>query len=310
MKGLKKIQTANFNCVFGIERNIPMLKEFKRIVYPAFQIKEKKSNKANTTRMFFKDVKIFESELGYCVYGKIVKDTILIANTQLDAKDNLIEVNKELASAPYSEFILMLKNHKMLFVPSQAGSPTLYNFKNLTSHNMSRLIRSNDLREEKIRLKFDLEIYEIPEELKLKAKLAKAESIDYFKFEVRPQNARLFDDDYINKLDEERKEIGAETIEQKIKKPSKMDKIKSFISTLGDMAHYSLRMKEKDGPWETIKNSTYKKVIDHYFSETNSDEANLNEAVRVASFDKRVSEVDKENISVYNETLSDIERLS
>lgn len=310
MKGFKRIQTANFNCVFGIEKNIPLLTEFNKIVYPAFKLKEKKSNKANTTRIFFKDIKLYNSDLGYCLYGKIVKDTILTANTQLDQKDNLLKVNKTLASAPYSEFILILKNHKLLFIPSQAGSPTLHVFKNLITHNIKKLIHRNDFREDNLLLKVDLEIYEIPEELKLKHKFEKIEAIDYFKFKVRPQNARLFDGDYFNNLEKERKEIGADTIEQKIVKPSKIEKIKKFILDLSDMAHYSIRMKEKDKDWETIKNSTYKKEIEYVFPEENSDEENIKEAIRLASYDRRISKIDSENDLVYNNSIDEIKNLN
>ncbi|MHD0313944.1 hypothetical protein [Fusobacterium varium] len=310
MKGLKVIQAANFNCVFGKEKDIPMLKEFKRIVFPAFKNGKKEYQNSIIKKLFFSEIKIFETNLGYCLYGKIIKDIDLVIKNKLDSKGNLIDVDDKVSSAPYSEFILILKNHKMLFTPSQPGSPTLHDFKNLINHSITNIIKINDIREGKRRLNFKLDIFEIPEEIALEKKLSKFEEIEFFKFEIHPQNSRLFDDDYISKLEEERKGLGADKIEQKIFKPSHLERIKKVVLTFKDMAYYTLKGKEKDKEWEVIKNSTYKKEIEHHFPEANSNSENIRIAVNiVASQDKRIVEVDKDNTLVYNEALNSIKSL-
>lgn len=313
MRGFKKIQTANFNCVFGIEGNISMLENFKRIVYPAFKDTERKTTKNGVTSLFFKDIKIIDTlEIGYCLYGKIIKDTTLVAHTQLDPSDNLMDVDEKLRSAPYSEFILFLKNHKMLYVPSQPGSPTLYDFKRLTNNNISKIIRSNDFKEGDRRLTYDLDIFEIPEEAKLSKRLEEMESLEYLKFEIKPQNSRIFkNEDFENfkNLEEERKDTGSKTIEKKYTKSSNLERMKSIILGLRDMAKYSFKMKDKEGISQTIKNSTYRKNIEHRFSEELSNDKNVLEAVRICATDKRISELDAENTRVYNEIEEDLKKL-
>ncbi|MBR8749970.1 hypothetical protein IX317_001650 [Fusobacterium sp. DD29] len=309
MKGKKFIKAVNFNCVFG-ENNEPMLKEFNRIVFPAFKNGRQEKSRSIVKKLMFHEVKIFKSELGYCLYGKIIKDISLIIENQLDSKGNLIQVNKEVDSAPYSEFILILVNHKMLYIPSQPGSPTLSDFKSLIKHSMKNIIKVNDIREDKKLLKFELDIFEIPEEITLKNKLKSVEVVDYFKFQIKAQNSILFDDKYIANLENERKELGAKNIEQKIDKPTNLEKIKQTILTLKDMACYTLRAKFKDKEWETIKNSTYVKIIEYYFDESNSDNENIKEAVnQVAKAEKRLSEIDEHNKIVYNETEEQIKKL-
>lgn len=309
MKGLKTIQAVNFNCVFGNEE-APMLEEFKRIVFPAFKYGKKEYKNSIVKQFFFSEVKIFETNLGYCLYGKIIKDINLVVKNILDDKGNLIDVDNKVPSAPYSEFILILKNHKMLFTPSQPGSPTLYDFKNLIKHSITKLIRANDFREDKKRLKFRLNIYEIPEEVKLEQKLKKFKEIEFFKFEIAPQNSRLFDDNYINNLEKERKEMGANKIQQVIVKPSYLERIKEIILSFKDMASYTLKGREKDKDWETINNSTYKKVIEYHFPEANSNDENIKIAInQVASSDRRIVEIDMENDLVYNKKIEEIKKM-
>ncbi|RGY66703.1 hypothetical protein DXA30_02820 [Fusobacterium ulcerans] len=310
MKGLKIMQAANFNCVFGEEKNVPMLKEFKRIIFPAFKTGKKEYSKSIIKKFFFNDIKIFDTNLGYCLYGKIIKDIDLLIKSKLDKDGNLIEADDKVPSAPYSEFILILKNHRMLFTPSQQGSPTLRDFKNLISHSIKNTIRMNDIRENKRILKFKLNIFVIPEEITLKNKLDKFEKIEFFKFEIQPQNSRLFDNEYIRKLEVERKGLGADKIEQKIVKPSHLNRIKEIVLKFKDMAYYTLKGKEKDKDWEVIENSTYKKEIEYFFHEGNSNDENIKIAVNAAaSQDKRIVEVDNHNTLVYNEVLNDIESL-
>ena len=309
MRGLKTIQAANFNCVFGKEKRA-MLKEFKNIIFPAFSTGKKEYKNSMIKKFFFKEVKIFDSNLGYCLYGKIIKNINLVVKNRLDTKENLIDVDVKVPSAPYSEFIIILKNHRMLFVPSQPGSPTLYDFKNLIKHSIKSIIRNNDIREEKRRLTFELEIFEIPQEILLEQKLSKVKDIEFFKFEIQPQNSKIFDDNYFRELEEARKEIGASKIEQKIIKPTCVERIKKMVLNLKDMAHYSLKVREPGKEWETIKNSTYKKEIEHYFDETKTNDENIKIAVdSVAGQDKRLSEFDKENTLVYNEVIEEVKKL-
>lgn len=310
MKGLKVIQATNFNCVFGKEKSTPMLREFKRIVYPAFKYGKKEYKNSIIKKFFFSDIKILDSNLGYCLYGKIIKDIDLVIKNKLDSLGNLIDVDDKVPSAPYSEFILILRNHKMIFTPSQNGSPTLFNFKTLINHSIRNIIKANDIREGKRLLNFNLDIFEIPEEVVLEQKLNKFDTIDYFKFEIQPQNARFFDHEYLENLEAQRKDIGADKIEQTIVKPSCIKKVKEIILSFKDMAYYTLKGKEKNKDWEIIKNSTYKKQIEHHFPEANSNETNILEAIRIAGQDKRIAEVDIENNCIYNEEIEEIKKLN
>jgi hypothetical protein len=59
-----------------------------------------------------------------CIYGQIVKDTLL-SREQILAGGELIESHDSIASAPSAFFVFMLSNHKLVYVPETSGAPSL-----------------------------------------------------------------------------------------------------------------------------------------------------------------------------------------
>ncbi len=308
MKGEKEITIANFNCVFGENSDIPMLKEFKRIIFPAFNYFEKR--KSGRAEYFFYEIKLINSgDFGFYLVGKVVKRTNLEIKSEMKDENTLIEVDKTYGTAPFSEFILLLKNHRMLFAPNQAGSPSINEFKKLISHNIKAIISANHFEEDGKKFKFELDIFEMPSEIALTKELEETESIEYFRFEVAPLNNDIFDESDFESLSKEREETGSKKIIKKYENPSKMESIIPKIKKLYDMATYSIRIKKKDGNTKTIFNSTYKEKLTHYFPENRTDLENYEEAINLVYSDKRVSRLSKDNENVYNETFEVLESL-
>lgn len=145
---IKKVQVANFNVVFLEEKGeAPLLKYFDTIIMPALKSGIKRIDGDTSYR--FTDVEIIEDKTcGYILAGKIVKKTIVEIKSDLDPEGNLIEKDDRYPSAPYSAFAIYLKNHRMVYVQNQKGSPTIKSFSAVVKFVLSEYIRKYNSKQE------------------------------------------------------------------------------------------------------------------------------------------------------------------
>lgn len=125
----KKVSVANFNIVFMTEKEeCPLLDFFDIILMPAL-ISEITRRQGNSTYLLM-DTEVKEDEDGdYVLTGLIVKSTILEVKSMFDEYGNLVERDDIYPTAPFSTFVIYLKNHRMILVENQKGSPSLDNFR-------------------------------------------------------------------------------------------------------------------------------------------------------------------------------------
>lgn len=124
----KKMAVANFNVVFwGDKEESPMLDYFDLVIVPAFTSGIER--KSGDSRYMFLNVEVAEDDEGeFVLRGNIVKKTTLEVKSDLDEQGNLITLDNKYPSAPFSSFVIYLKNHRMVFVENQKGSPHINNF--------------------------------------------------------------------------------------------------------------------------------------------------------------------------------------
>lgn len=124
---------ANFNCTFKFGDNVkPMLDYFDTIIYPALTDKslsrdpKKKSKDSKFNQFFITDVSIVQMSDGkYALVGKHVKRTILTIKNDFEVEKGFIPVGSKQPSAPFSTFIILLHNHRLIHFPDQQGSPDI-----------------------------------------------------------------------------------------------------------------------------------------------------------------------------------------
>ena len=132
-------QVANFNVVFG-EDEKPMLDYFDNIVYPALTSGVIRSGTEGDD-YFLYDVEVVSNKReDAAIIGRIVKRTILDVLSDLNESGDLIEKDEHYSSAPYSTFVIYLRNHRMLYVPNQKGSPTLVNFRTTVAYILKKYV--------------------------------------------------------------------------------------------------------------------------------------------------------------------------
>ena len=59
----------------------------------------------------------------------------------MDNNNRLIEKDEHYSAAPYSAFVIYLKNHRMIFVQNQKGSPNIKNFSSVIKFVLGEYIR-------------------------------------------------------------------------------------------------------------------------------------------------------------------------
>lgn len=123
----KQAQVANFNIVIG-EDEKPMLDFFDTYIYPA--LTSGITRKEEGAEYLLKGIELMvDKREEYVIAGKLVKRTELEIKSDIDNKGQLIEKDEKHSSAPYSTFVVYLKNHRVVIVPNQKGSPTLASFR-------------------------------------------------------------------------------------------------------------------------------------------------------------------------------------
>lgn len=139
----KQMYVANINVVFGKDCE-PLITRIEDIVIPALTsgICREATQK---TKFVFKDVKLCEIEENeYVVQGIIIKDTILDVMSEFTASGELEKTNKHIPSAPYSAFLVYLRNHRMVLVKNQNGSPDMRSFTSTFREVIKTYIRNNN----------------------------------------------------------------------------------------------------------------------------------------------------------------------
>lgn len=300
MKGEKVFTLANFNCVFEEEggESYPML-DFFDIIYEASFLDKRYSG------LFLYGVELIKTEdAGICLYGKIVKNTTLEVDSIFDEREQrLIETDEKYPASPYSEFILILQNHKLIFTPNQKGSPNLVNLSSVYKQNISQVLKKIGLEKEELQnLKLKLNITEIPKKAEILKELKNFEKISSFKLDFFELNN---DDlsDFFDMADNFKKEIGSKEMKHEYKNPTNKDMVAEMIQKTEGKAEITLvanKQGEKSIPY---KNEYFKEKKVIYLPEHEGIEANILKVVTEIITDVRMKKVSQENEESYKRAL-------
>lgn len=125
----KQIEFANFICRFGDEKVLLDLAE--EVVIPAFLINRLRDY--GDTSYFFYQTQIIELQKGDSpvigIVGRFIKDTLLEREQVFDKQTGLVRDHQSIRSAPSSVFLLILNNHKLIYLHETANAPNLAAFR-------------------------------------------------------------------------------------------------------------------------------------------------------------------------------------
>ena len=172
---------ANFNCTMKFNNDVkPMLNFFNDIIYPALSDKslyyETKKNK-----FYISDLKVIQLKDGpIALVGKHIKRTTLDIYPDYDANVGFIGNQSSSPSAPDSNFILLLNNHRIIYYNNKSGAPTISAFSSTVRNIVFKYITN-------IRSSILNTITSVPESFakqnKLFYQVEKSDKIKFFRYE-------------------------------------------------------------------------------------------------------------------------------
>lgn len=311
MKGKKIITLCNLNCKFEKNKKTYPMLDYFNIVKEALFLEKHFRN------MFLYEVKLIETKtMGYCIYGKIVKNTHLEINSKYDEKNKILnELSKTEIhqSSPYSEFILILKNHRLIFTPSQKGSPTIKNLESVLKRNIKSILKiyNHQLNEEKemINLHF-FDIMEVPKKTNVYNDLVKFEKISLFSLKFIELNNDLLND-YFESTQVLKDEIGSNEIVQNFKNPMNKKIIAKMIEKSAGKISIMIKARKKGEVKEKIyKNDDFKEKLEVIFpAELVNDEENILSLIDKRIDDQRLKEVSQDNENTYKKFLENMKEI-
>lgn len=143
MKG-NKTAVANFNVVFmNKEKEEPLLNYFDTVVMPA--LTSGITKKSGDSTFLLMDIELRVDANGeYVLTGVIVKSTTLEVKSMFDVNGKLVKRDDVYPTAPFSTFVIYLKNHRMILVENQKGSPSIDSFRSTVKYILDIYVaRSN-----------------------------------------------------------------------------------------------------------------------------------------------------------------------
>ncbi|MFL0245584.1 hypothetical protein [Candidatus Clostridium stratigraminis] len=256
---------ANFNCTFNVDgESKPMLEYFQSIILPAMSnpkiMRETKKGEQITAKYFLYDVELIEISKGeYALIGKHVKRAFLRIDQDITPEEGIVPIGETRTSAPYSIFILLLRNHRVIyFKNSDQGAPDIRSFSKTVREIVRQFLRGkrNDLINELKNSKFiydeveykkirdftekvlnkkypDSEINIVPIESNelIEEKFKEIYKIKKFNLYVYKLNSENHYDDYLDSVSNFATTIGTEKIVQTANGPKNIGAIKKMLSS-------------------------------------------------------------------------------
>lgn len=267
---------ANFNCTFNVNgESRPLLDYFESIVFPAMTknniIRETTKNKEKTAQYFFIDVKLIEIKKDeYALVGKHVKRAFLRINQDITPDGIVTPIGEIKNSAPTSTFILLLRNHRVIYFKNDLlGSPDIRSFNTTVKEIVKKFIRGKrndlinelkksdfnydgveysrvtDFTEEVLNKKYPWsEINIVPIESKelIEEKFKELYKINKLELSIYKLNSENHYGSYFKTVSEFASKIGTEKIQQRSTNVQNVDEVKNVIdSSEGGQINYLIK---------------------------------------------------------------------
>lgn len=261
--GKKRISVANFNVVFidGKDEK-PLLEYFDTILMSA--LRSGFVRECGDSSYLLLNVDVFIDMQGeYVLTGNIVKKTVLEVLSDINESGELIELDNHYPSAPYSTFVIYLKNHRMIFSENQKGSPSIRTFRTTVKYIVDKYVRIQNAKlksEGKPELPIPvINVVGIPTRENLEETLKKVERINELKLKFYPLNG---DGDIENlglftrMIGKVRNKAGSKKGEMVFRSPENINGVIEIVSKTEGVVEPIFKVTYSDGTKTTIRNDT------------------------------------------------------
>lgn len=257
----KSMQFANFNITFG-ENDAPMLKHFSDIIFPAFSGDYIRGKRDSGPRYFFAGVEIKEVDNEYVMVGNFIKETQYKVVTTVQ-EGVLASTPADVPTAPYSRFIVFLKNHRMVLVRNETASPDTRSFQSTVRDILNQYVRNaNRERSERDKLPIAIaNIVDIPLKDSIADVLKNVNKVSWFKLRFFPLNNDLDPGPLTQHIREDMKKVGSKTTNIVFNSPNSKDGISKMIAESSGLAVASLQIVDNTGEKRRVKEGSFSSTI-------------------------------------------------
>lgn len=308
----KSSYIANFNCTFG-PNNEPLLTYFEDIILPAFTKDFKKENEKNNkkTTFFFEEVKLTNVKGEFVLAGLVVKRTTLEVKSRLiDGK--FVRTNEEYPSDPYSYFLINLKNHRMVLVKNQKGSPTLNNFSTAAKDVLNRYIREqNSMIEEKDKKlpTVYLNVVAIPFEGVIEDVLKRVKKINKVTLRFYPLNGDIMENETVEDLTETLQKLGSKNGLVQYSSPTNNENVVKVIEDTKGLMKPTVNVTYNNGTSGTLKDDSFTETMNIPVNEEETFLQNIDVIASKVINKEEFNETSQENKRIYDRFFTQIEGL-
>lgn len=253
----KIMHYANFNITYGAEEQ-PMLEHFEDIVFPAFLSGFRRGKPDEYPAFYFDGIDIKELDGQYVLVGNYIKDTQYNIRTTIhDGK--LVSTPADVPTAPYSRFIIFLKNHRMLLVRNEAQSPDVRSFQATVRDMLNNYIRQENRNKDKDhKLPHALvNIVDIPLKSTIEDVLKGVQKINWLKFRFFPLNNDKNPFLFAEGIDREMKSIQSKHAHVQFTSPESKEEIVHLIDQSSGLALATLEVRDSEGNKTKIKEEQF-----------------------------------------------------
>lgn len=243
----KIMHYANFNITYG-EKEEPMLEHFEDIIFPAFISNYRRGKPDEYPIFYFDGIGIKEIDGDFVLVGNYIKDTQYNVRTTVhDGK--LLSTPAEIPTAPYSRFIVFLKNHRMILVRNEPQSPDIRSFQATVRKMLNHYIRKENRKREKGKKlpHAHVNIVDIPLKSNVEDLLKEVQKINWLKFRFFPLNNDISPIPFAENIDKEMKSIQSKRANVQFTSPESKEQITSLIDQSAGLAVATLEVRDADG---------------------------------------------------------------
>ena len=305
----KIMHFANFNITYG-PNEAPMLEHLSDIIFPAFVSDFRRGKTDEYPVFYFEGIDIKSIDGEYVMTGNYIKDTQYDIHTTIqDGK--LVSTPSSVPTAPYSRFIVFLKNHRMILVRNESQSPDIRSFQKTVRAMLSNYIREKNRSIEEKTLKLPqalVNIVDIPLQDDIEEVLKEVSKINWIRFRFFPLNNDMNPIPIAENIDKEMKKLGSKHANIKFNSPDSKPEVKSLIENSAGLAVATLEVRDSEGNTTKIKEDqfTSNKKISFGRDILSDDDSYI---VAQAKKDTVITTVSDSNRTLYEKFISVIETL-
>lgn len=312
-KNTKKVSVANFNTVFLEENDVeaPLLEYFDTILMPA--LTSDIQRKVGDDNYIIMNTNVSTAQNGeYVLTGYIVKKTVLERLSDLDAEGNLIELDDRYSAAPFSLFVIYLRNHRMIYVENQKGSPRLSSFRSTIKYIIDTYVKIQNhekkLNNEPVLPTPLVNVVGIPSRENLEKELKEVKKINTLTLKFFPLNGDgdgKFGGVFNYLAKETRGILSCKTGSVNYNSPQNKQGVINLLSEVEGTVEPVIKVTDKNNVKKTIKNDQIAESMQINISGNNLNEEIYNSIIEGSKLPS-IQCVSEENENIYNCNISKI----